>query len=129
MLLLCATVACGGDITNDVAESAIGTWGGPEVSITVTAQGATAQFVCAHGAIAGPILEDASGNFSANGTYDFEHTSLIAGQSAVDSHLARYDGQISGTTMRVSVTLLDTKQTFGAYEAKLGSAGPSSRCQ
>jgi hypothetical protein len=128
-LLLCMMVACGGDATNGGELLATGSWGGPDVGIVATARGATIQFVCAHGVIGDRIVPDANGDFSATGTYDFEHTVIVAGQPASDSHAARYDGQISGSTMRLSTTLLDTKQVFGPFPATLGTAGPSSRCQ
>jgi hypothetical protein len=127
MLLLCSAVGCAA--TSDVDLAATGTWGGPDLSITMTTGGAIAQFVCAHGVIPERIAPDASGNFSATGTYDFERTALVVGQPASESHSARYDGQISGNTMRLSVMVLDTKQVVGPFSATLATAGPSSRCQ
>jgi hypothetical protein len=95
----------------------------------VTNQGATTQFVCAHGTIDQLIAPDANGNFSVTGTYVFEHPATVAGQPSADSHSARYDGQLSAGTMRISVTVPDKQQIFGPFTATLGATGPSMRCQ
>jgi hypothetical protein len=95
----------------------------------VTSQGTTTQFVCAHGTIDQLIARDVNGNFSASGTYVYEHPATIVGQPNSDSHAARYDGELSGTTMRVSVTVPDKQQVFGPFTATLGATGPSTRCQ
>ena len=106
-----------------------GTWGGPDVQVTVTSQGTTTQFVCAHGTIDQLIVPDANGNFSATGTYVFEHPATVVGQPSSDSHSARYDGQLTDKTMRISVTVPDKQQVFGPFTATLGATGPSTRCQ
>ena len=128
MLVVLATVGCSA-ATNDNALQTTGTWGGPEVQVTVTSQGTTTQFVCAHGTIDQLIVADANGNFSVTGTYVFEHPATVAGQPSSDSHSARYDGQLSGGTMRISVTVPDKQQVFGPFTALLGATGPSTRCQ
>ena len=129
ILAALATMSCSGTVTNDSGLLPTGTWGGPDVQLTVTSQGTTTQFVCAHGTIDQPIASDASGNFSASGTYVYEHPATVVGQPSSDSHSARYDGQLSATTVRFSVTVPDKQQVFGPFTATLGATGPSSRCQ
>src|SRR4051794_15563558 len=129
LLVALAAIGCGASATNDDPSLTTGLWGGPEVQVTVTSQGATTQFVCAHGTIDQLIAPDASGNFSATGTYVFEHPATVAGQPNSDSHSARYDGQIVSGTMRLSVTVPDKQQVFGPFVAAFGAAGPSTRCQ
>ena len=129
MLAALAAMGCSAGTTQDSTVLPSGRWGGPEVQVTATNQGATAQFVCAHGTIDQAIQPDANGNFSATGTYVFEHPATVAGQANEDSHSARYDGQISGTTLRVSVTVPDKQQTFGPFTATAGATGPNTRCQ
>jgi hypothetical protein len=124
-----ATLSCSAAATNDNVLVPAGTWGGPEVQVAVTSQGTTTQFVCAHGTIDQLIAPDVNGNFSASGTYVYEHPATIVGQPNSDSHAARYDGELSGTTMRVSVTVPDKQQVFGPFTATLGATGPSTRCQ
>jgi len=128
ILALCAALGCSASSPNSVSPALTGTWGGPNVSVTVSAQGATTQFVCAHGTIDQTIVPDANGNFSAAGTYVYEHPSTANGQPGTDSHSARYDGQITGTSMRISVTVPDKSQVFGPFDATLGTTGPNSRC-
>src|SRR5262245_26869165 len=129
LLAALATMGCSSAVTRDAAMLPSGTWGGPEIQVIVTNQGATTQFVCAHGAIDQPIEADANGDFSATGTYVYVHPATVAGQASEDSHPARYDGQISGTTLRVSATVPDKQQVFGPFTATLGATGPSTRCQ
>lgn len=129
ILAALATISCGAAETSDNALLTTGTWGGPDVQVTVAGQGTTTQFVCAHGTIDQPIGPDASGNFSATGTYVFEHPATVAGQPSSDSHSAHYDGQVSARTMRISVTVPDKQQVFGPFTATLGATGPSMRCQ
>jgi hypothetical protein len=129
MLAALATVSCSAAATNDSALPTTGTWGGPEAQVSVTSQGTTTQFVCAHGTIDQPIAPDANGNFSATGTYVFEHPASVAGQPSSESHSARYDGQLSDKTMRISVTVPDKQQVFGPFTATLGATGPTARCQ
>ena len=128
MLAALAAIGCSA-ATQDSTASPLGTWGGPDVQVTVTSQGATTQFICAHGTIDQAIETDANGSFSATGTYVFEHPATTAGQANTDSHAARYDGQVSGTTLRFSATVPDKQQTFGPFTATLGANGPSTRCQ
>jgi hypothetical protein len=129
MLAALATVSCSAAATNDNALPTTGTWGGPDVQVTVTSQGTTTQFVCAHGTIDQLIAPDANGNFSATGTYVFEHPATVVGQPSSDSHSARYDGQLSARTLQISVTVPDKQQVFGPFTATLGATGPSTRCQ
>lgn len=128
ILAICAALGCSASSTNSVSPALTGTWGGPNVSVTASAQGATTEFVCAHGTIDQTIVPDANGNFSATGTYVYEHPSTSNGQPGTDSHSARYDGQITGTNMRISVTIPDKSQVFGPFDATLGTTGPSSKC-
>jgi hypothetical protein len=124
-----AIVSCSAAATNDNTLPTTGTWAGPDVQVIVTSQGTTTQFVCAHGTIDQLIAPDANGNFSATGTYVFEHPATVVGQPSSDSHSARYDGQLSGRTMHISVTVPDKQQVFGPFTATLGATGPSTRCQ
>jgi hypothetical protein len=124
-----AVVSCSAAATNDGAPPTTGTWGGPEVQIISTSQGATTQFVCAHGTIDHAIAPDANGNFSEAGTYVFEHPATVQGEPNTDSHSARYDGQVSEKTIRISVSVPDKQQVFGPFTATLGTTGPNTRCQ
>ena len=129
MLVALATVSCGASATSDNELPTTGTWGGPDIQVVVASEGTTTQFVCAHGTIDQLIVADANGNFSATGTYVFEHPATVAGQASSDSHSARYDGQLSDKTMRISVTVPDKQQVFGPFTATLGATGPNTRCQ
>jgi len=125
LLLALVAVSCSAATTKDRVLPT-GTWGGDDVQVIVTSQGATLQFACSHGAIHQPIEPDANGNFSATGTYVYEHPANPL--SEADSHSARFDGQFSATTMRVTVTVPDKQDVFGPFTATLGATGPRTRC-
>src|SRR6478609_6316426 len=117
LLAALAAVSCSGAVENEIALPTTGKWGGPDIQVTVTSQAATTQFVCAHGTIDQPITPDGNGNFTASGTYVFEFTAIVPGQPSSESHSAKYDGQLSGSTMRISVTVPDKQQVFGPFVA------------
>lgn len=104
-----------------------GVWGGTGIAVTVTASGATVEFDCAHGTIAQPVVLDASGRFSANGTYVQEHGGPIA-PGPEDSHPAVYRGTVQGSTMTLTVTLSDTAQTVGTFTAVHGASPRIVKC-
>ena len=45
-----------------------------------------------------------------------------------DSHPARYTGQVEGQTMKLTVTLTDTGDTFDPYTLTQGDSGRIMKC-
>jgi len=120
-VLACAVAAgCANPGAPD-GRPAVGLWGGTGIRMDISAAGATIEYDCAHGTIDHPIVADRSGRFSVVGTHVREHGGPIRiDEPPPDSHPARYDGELSGSTMQFTVTLLDTNQSVGPFSAALG---------
>ena len=107
---------------------AAGDWGGPNVGMNVTNDGAQLRFSCAHGNIEGPLALDAQGRFSAAGTF----TSETPGPTHVDNppkpQPATYSGSVHDQSMTLSITLTETKEQVGTFELEYGKTGRVFRC-
>jgi hypothetical protein len=106
----------------------VGTWGGDHIRLDVTAAGATTEYDCAHGTIDEPLALDRDGRFSVIGTHTIEHGGPVRIDEPQNRHPARYDGQVSGDTMQISVTVTDMQQTVGAFTVKLSAASRLLKC-
>jgi hypothetical protein len=111
------TLSCqGGSPTSSGRTVPLGTWGGVDVVLTVTATGGTLQRVCASGAIPQPMTLDMSGHFDSPGTY------VVSGPGPGPSvnHPARYTGTTDGNTMTLTILQTDDNQTVGPFTLTLG---------
>ena len=118
----CLTVlglaACGGG-TGDLTV-AVGTWGGQNLELQVESGAATAQFKCgAIGRLNGPLALDASGHFTASGTYE---PKLIAG----GPRPAAFSGHVSVRSLSFSVEVEQT--VIGPFELQQGQKGTFEPC-
>ena len=105
-----------------------GTWGATSLRLEVTAQGATTEYDCAHGTIDEPLVTDRDGRFTAAGTHVREHGGPIRQDEQPDRHPARYQGQLTGDTMRLTVTLTDVSQDIGTFTLTRGATGRIVKC-
>jgi hypothetical protein len=116
--------------TNSKMESAqIGTWGGEHIGLEVTAQGGQVEYDCAHGTIDQKIVTDGQGRFDLRGTHIREHGGPIRKDEAVDSHPAKFKGQIKGNTMTLTVTESDTKELVGTFTLVYGQTPHLMKCR
>ena len=120
-------VACGNPVQPGT-QPPVGTWGGLGVRIDVSVIGATIEYDCAHGTIDQPIVADRDGRFSVTGTHIREHGGPIRVDETPDRHPARYDGQVTGNSMRLSVTLTDSNQMIGPFDATLNGSPRVVKC-
>ena len=109
------------------ADGMIGTWGGPNLTVTIGAASAILSYSCAHGTIDQPFVTDAKGNFGLVGTHVPESPGPVREGGPV-VHPAFYTGTVSGKTMTFTVTETDTGQTFGPFLLTLGVAGRIFKC-
>ena len=107
---------------------AIGVWGGVGIRLDLTAQGAAIEYDCAHGTIDQPVVADRNGRFSATGVHVREHGGPIRADEPSDRHPARYDGEVTGRSMRLTVMLLDVAQSLGPFDLTLGGAARIAKC-
>ncbi len=109
---------------NDGAE----TWGGPHISMEMTAQGATLQFDCARGTIQQAIKPDASGEFTVSGTYTPERGGPIQKNNPPRELPATYKGRIQGDSMQLEIVLADKDQQPEPFALTRGKSGRVVRC-
>jgi hypothetical protein len=108
-------LAADGRLTAAAPRLVPGSWGGAHVLLQVNPRGATVEFDCAHGTIAGPIRLDRGGRFSASGTHAREHGGPVREGEAADARPARYTGRVEGRTMTLTVTLVATGEGIGTF--------------
>jgi glucose/arabinose dehydrogenase len=94
-----------------------GTWGGDQISMTVTDGGATLQQTCAKGTLDSPLLLDPAGHFDVTGTYTRQTGGPIG---PGDTHPARYTGSTDGRTMTLMIQDTDDAMTFGPFPLTFG---------
>ena len=105
---------------------AAGNWGGPGIQLTVTEQGATVEYDCAHGSIDEPLTVNRNGRFSWVGTRVAEHGGpQVEGRE--DRRPARYEGEVTDDTMRITIT--EGQQDPGTFTLKRGAAGRLRKCR
>ena len=105
-----------------------GTWGGPQIGMEVTADGAEINYPCARGSIKGPLTVDANGNFSLAGTHLTEHPGPVRNDETGNNHPARYTGKVTGDQITINVTLTDTKEEVGTFTLTFGRGSRVRKC-
>jgi hypothetical protein len=135
LLLLGQTGSChstNGNMNNSPAEkprrAQAGSWGGEQIRMEVTAQGAEINYPCAHGSIKGALKLDRNGKFDLTGNHVAEHPGPIRNDEDTKGHPARYTGRIDGENMTLTVTLTDTKETVGTFTLTYGRGGRVRKC-
>ena len=106
----------------------IGSWGGDQVAMDVAETGATLEFSCAHGTIAGALLLDDAGGFAADGLYFQEHGGPISDKDVTQPVKARYEGNVAGDSMSLTIINLDTQEKIGAFNLGFGAAAKINKC-
>jgi len=130
--LLCA-VALSGSSAMGCQEGGSGgspqIWGGRDVSLEMSAEGATLEFDCAHGAITQPIKPNAKGEFSVPGAYTPEHGGPVKKSNLPRDLPAVYKGIIDGDTMHLEVVLTDGAQAPPPLSLTRGKPGRLVKCR
>jgi hypothetical protein len=90
--------------------------------------GATLEFDCAHGSVAGRLELDSSGDFSWNGVWVKEHGGPAPGYEPPDTHQAVYFGRVRGERMTFTVRLRDDGSEQGTFELTRGQPGTVYKC-
>jgi hypothetical protein len=106
-----------------------GLWGGRNVQLDVTENGARARFSCAHGKIEQPLTLDAEGHFSVKGTFVAQGMGPTHEDNPPKSRPAVFRGVVRDATMTLTVTVTDNKEEGGTFELTRGQPGRIRRCQ
>ena len=130
VLLVSASSLCAQAQTNSSALGAAGSvWGGDHVKLEVTAEGATLDFDCASGTIAGPLTADAQGKFTVKGTFTRERPGPVMRDNPNTAAAATYSGTITGNTMRLNITAGSQNDSMGDYVLVRGQPGKVFKCK
>jgi hypothetical protein len=127
VLSIFAVVACSTATSTPITE-VVGTWGGDNAGLIVSATDVHVHIGCTLGDAVGPIHPDADGRFAANGTYNVDAFPVDRGII----HPAQFTGQITGQTMTLTVTLTDTARVLGPVTLIYGKEpkmGPCPICR
>ena len=108
---------------------ATGTWGGNQVRMTVSDDGAEVEYGCVSGRIRSPLRLDAEGRFDVKGTSIQQQPGPEREVPESAEPTARYKGQVKGDTMTLSVSLPDARQSVGPFTLTRGRNVVLRRCQ
>jgi hypothetical protein len=121
VLSIFAALACSSATT---ITEVVGTWGGDNAGLIVTANDVHVHIGCTLGDAVGPIRPDADGRFQANGTYNV--TAFPVDRGIL--HPAQFTGQITGQTMTLTVSLSDTARVLGPVTLTYGKEPVMGAC-
>ena len=106
-----------------------GTWGGPHIQIVVAKGFATIEYDCANGKINGPLKLNSGGRFDLRGTHTAEHGGPVRNEESEQGQPAQFTGWTDGKTMKLTVTLTNSKTEIGTFELTRGSEGRIFKCR
>lgn len=121
-----SVVALACDSSTSPRPAAEGSWGGAEASLTLSAAGGALTFQCGSGVVQSGWTLTNDGIFTAAGTYTFAGGPVPPG--GFQSHPARFSGKISGSTLTLTVAVLDLQQALGPYRLTRGGPDVTPRC-
>ena len=122
-LLAMAAAACASHATAPQTGPLSGAWAGPEASLTVDAEGARVELVCADGRIDGPIEMDEEGRFLATGPW------WPGPVPPNDDLRARYEGRAFDGRLELTIVAEPDDRTYGPLELVRDRAPTFPRCQ
>lgn len=122
-----ALFVAGGSQSAETATPLLGSWGGERVNVVFGADGARLAYDCAAGAIAGPVLPDSRGRFTASGTHQAYRPGPDRADEAATARAATYDGQLTGTLLELQVRV-DGDATVQRYRLEKDRKVKLARC-
>jgi hypothetical protein len=124
-LLILAAVAC---MAPEVPSVVTGDWGGQHVSMAATETGASLEFDCAVGTIGEAIQPDEDGDFSVTGVQFPGHGGPIKVGETIESHPARYEGNVRGDELTLTITLTDSDTEVGSFTLVADNPATITKC-
>jgi len=106
-----------------------GNWGGQHIQMSVTHGVAQIEYDCGNGTITGPLKIDSRGRFELRGVHNVEHGGPVRSDEEQKGEPAKYTGWTDGKTMKLTVSLLNSKTEIGTFELTRGSAGRIFKCR
>lgn len=98
------------------------------MALDVSDSGARIEYDCAHGTINQPMTLDSSRSFDLRGSHVRERGGPVREGGEAEGLPARYTGSVQDETMKITVTLTDTKETVGTYTLTHGKTPRIRKC-
>lgn len=105
-----------------------GPWGGQNIRVNVTGDGAEFEFGCAHGSVSRSLTLNREGRFSISGIYVAETPGPARKGQPPKNQPAVYSGTVTDKSMALVVTLTESKEEIGTFELKHGAIGRVRKC-
>ena len=105
-----------------------GTWGGQHLQVDLIQEGGTLEYDCASGTISSPLVPDESGRVVALGIHSPGHGGPVRDDEVPPRLPARYEGQVSGDRLTLTVTIIQDNQRVGTFALRRGANGLIFRC-
>lgn len=119
---LAAALGC----SSSAAPEAVGSWGGPVVSLTLARAGGALTYQCGTGTIDSTWTLDSDGRFIGTGQHYFGGGPAPSGGRP--PRAARYAGRIDGNSLTLTVTLEGPAETLGRYALVRGGSEVRELC-
>lgn len=124
-LLFCTVVLVYSQMVNRIPR---GEWGGTHIQMNVGGKSATIEYDCAQGEILGPLNIDGRGKFKLEGTFTPERGGPIRADDKPRSRAAIYSGEISGSTMTLTLKIKGSDETE-TFTLERGKPGELFKCK
>lgn len=98
-----------------------GVWGGTGIRIVIEKKLVSIEYDCAVGEIPQPLKVDRRGKFSVDGTHERLLPGALRPQFQPKPLAVRYEGTITGRTIKFKVVGKETDEMIGEFTARLGA--------
>lgn len=105
-----------------------GSWGGQHIGMVVTDTGATIQYDCALGTIAGPLVLDPSGAFRWEGVHYPGHGGPVRIDEPPNAHAAIYTGHATSDRLTLTLQVPDLGMAPQTFTLVRGGSAMVMRC-
>jgi hypothetical protein len=106
----------------------VGQWGGPHISMTVTAASTEIEFDCGRATVPGAIDTDGDGRFATSGTFLQERPGPTTRNGPAQRPM-RLSGTVKGDDMQVSIVLTDSNEDVGSFTLTFGTTPRLVKCK
>ncbi|MBK7706376.1 MAG: hypothetical protein IPJ30_11485 [Acidobacteria bacterium] len=107
---------------------AVGTWGADGARLTVGGDSSTLEFGCSSGEINERLLTDSAGRFSAAVAFIRRRPGVQRDGEEPQRLAAKFAGTVTGKTMNLKMTLIESGETIGEYVFEQGRNVRIQRC-
>ena len=106
----------------------VSNWGGSGIRFSIEQKSVKIEYACADGEITGRLRIDGRGDFRANGFHARVRPGPVREGANPERQAVRFEGRISGKTMTLKVTLVETKEVIGNFELTRDATPHLHRC-